>query len=264
MFKKYVSYFLSVMCFFNYFGQGSEKIVTDRPSQTEVPTLVSGDYLQLEVGFQREYSNGDMYFQYPSILWKYSFCKSFELRFLTEYLGFKKIDLNQVVGNEEGFSPLTFGFITQILKQNGLIPNLSITSHFTLPYIGNDFFRPNKVVPRFRIVANHALNERFDIFYNFGMQWGDEFKVPVYMYTFLIAYSLTNKLSMFTELYGYFKQNTKPDNRFDTGFSYLLDDNHQLDLSVGVGISSNYPSNYISIGYSFRFKTKKSRNEEFK
>lgn len=263
MFKKYVYFILYVFCFSDFFGQTEEFIVTDRPSQTEVPKLVSKDYLQIEIGFQKELNNGGVYLQYPSILWKYSLFENFELRFITEYLGFKKIDIDKDEISLDGFSPLTIGFKTQILKQKGIIPNLSITSHFTLPYVGYDFFRPNHIVPRFRVVSSHDLNEKVSLLYNFGMQWEDGFNVPIYMYTFLIAYSLNSKISMFLESYGYIKKDVKLDNRFDAGFSYLLGDFHQLDFSGGLGFSYNSLANYISIGYSFRVKTKKDKDEGF-
>ena len=45
---------LSFICF------GQDKIETDRPDQSVTPSLVPKDYLQVEIGFNRENSkNGD-------------------------------------------------------------------------------------------------------------------------------------------------------------------------------------------------------------
>jgi Putative MetA-pathway of phenol degradation len=56
-------------------------------------------------------------------------------------------------------------------------------------------------------------------------------------------------------LYGFVPELESPDHRLDGGFCFLLNPNHQLDISSGFGFSKTSPKYFIGLGYSFRFKT---------
>ncbi|MBW1687343.1 MAG: transporter [Deltaproteobacteria bacterium] len=45
----------------------------------------------------------------------------------------------------------------------------------------------------------------------------------------------------------------------DSGVTYLLSDDVQLDLSAGVGLNRAAPDFFISVGFAWRFSTRWSR-----
>jgi hypothetical protein len=72
-------------------AQEKPELVTDRPDQTEAPSLVPTGGLQVETGFVYE-KDGEQNitktnFTYNTTLIKYGVNDHFELRFITEYLG---------------------------------------------------------------------------------------------------------------------------------------------------------------------------------
>jgi outer membrane putative beta-barrel porin/alpha-amylase len=60
-------------------------------------------------------------------------------------------------------------------------------------------------------------------------------------------------LSCFVELYGYLPEFGSPDHRFDAGFTFLITNMFQLDLSGGLGLSEISPDYFISTGFSVKF-----------
>lgn len=257
MFKICLVIFLPFACISSFYGQDIGGIVTDRPGQSESPIVIPKVFFQIEAGVLREVKGKNKCIQAPTILLKYGLSKRFELRFISEYLSFYEVFENGKNYSVEGFSPLSLGVKVNILKQQGLVPNLAITSHLTLPYIGNAFFRPNYILPRTRVIASHVVNDKITLLYNIGLQWVDGDFIPLKQYTFLISYSLVKRIAVFLESYGFYKKDVAFNNSIDTGFSYLVGMNHQLDFSSGIGFLGDLPSNYFSIGYSVRFKTKK-------
>src|SRR5690349_799760 len=71
-------------------------IATDRPDQTESPYLVPVGYFQIETGFMAEAGHHEGQPQknvtYHSSLLKYGLSTNFELRLITEYLGYQLRD----------------------------------------------------------------------------------------------------------------------------------------------------------------------------
>ena len=79
---------------------------------------------------------------------------------------------------------------------------------------------------------------------------GDVYKRQVY--TIAYGYSISDKVGTFLEIYGDLPENSHFNHFWDAGFTYLIDNNFQLDISGGTGISQNIQDIYISAGISFR------------
>jgi hypothetical protein len=70
-----------------------------------------------------------------------------------------------------------------------------------------------------------------------------------------LGIGLTESLGAFVEFFGdipTYSHGPGPANLFDGGFTYLLNDNIQLDASAGVGLSQAAEDWFASIGLSFR------------
>jgi hypothetical protein len=241
-----------------------EKIITDRPDQTEAPQLTPIGFFQVEIGaqtefdFQKQTGINTQSSLYNTTLWKYGITKNFELRLITEYACDKVMftstnDFKDTTTKISGFSPISIGSKIFLQKEKGIIPNISLITHLELPYFGSENYKPSSVIPRFRFLFAHTLNDRFTFSYNLGAEWEDKTSVATGIYTASLGMSLCKKLSMFIESYGFIRENSTPDHRVDGGFTYLIGSNVQLDCSGGLGLSEISPDYFISGGISFRF-----------
>lgn len=231
-------------------AQDLPSIQTDRPDQTECPFITPKNYFQFENGFSYEINNqNSKLIVAPTILTRFGINKYFELRLITEYVITKENS-----STYPGINPILIGFKTRLLEEKGLIPTTSLIAHIGIPKAASSEYRANYYYPEFRFTMQHTISERQSLSYNLGAEWNGENTKPTFIYTLTTGYSLTEKIGAYIEFYGFVPQIGKADHRFDLGFAYLFNPNHQLDVSGGFGLSAISPEYYFALGYSFRFK----------
>ena len=98
----------------------------------------------------------------------------------------------------------------------------------------------------------HTLSDKISFSYNFGSEWDVFTAEPTFIYNSALGYSMTDKLGAFIEFFGFLPQKNTANHSADAGFTYLISDNFIVDLSSGLGITSNAPNHFISMGFSFR------------
>jgi hypothetical protein len=248
------SFFFVISINIEVFGQNLPSIQLDRPDQTECPFIVPKGYIQAENGLTYEKNNKlSTSIAHPSTLWKYGFSDNFEFRLITEVISEK--ELSQV---NTGLSPITVGFKVKMMEENGILPITSFIGHLAVPNWASKSFEANYFAPSFRFTMQHTLSKRMSLAYNLGAEWDGETPETSFIYTLTTGYSLTEKLGGYLELYGFAPQNQETDHRFDGGLTYLINNNVIFDISGGFGLSPNSPLHFISLGFSYRFKIKKS------
>ena len=234
--------------------QNLTPIATDRPDQTECPFIVPKGFLQAENGLVYEKINPlSSVVAHPSILWKYGISDKFEFRLITEIISEK-------AGNQPkkmGLTPITVGFKTNIAKEKGLLPLVSFIGHLNIPNWASTEFQTNYFAPSFRFTMQHTLSEKFTLAYNLGAEWDGETPQTTFIYTLTSGYSISEKLGVYLEFYGFAPQQQAPDHRFDGGFTFLINSNMMIDVSSGFGLTKNAPLHYLSVGFSYRLKIKK-------
>lgn len=247
------------------------RIITDRPSQNESPSLVPKGWVQIETGMQDDFDNDKINnirtqnILYNTTLWKYGLSNNFELRLITEYGGnkiFVRYDNDSsTVMNNSGIKPINVGSKIAIQKENGLIPEISLLAHLTLPYFGDNYYKTQHIIPRFRFLFCHTLTKKLSFSYNIGAEWEEGTSMATGLYTACLDISVTEKLAAFIESYGYAKEKYVPDNRVDCGLTYQLSSNFQLDCAGGMGLSKASPDYFICGGLSLRFHVLKKAAE---
>ena len=231
-------------------AQGLPAIQLDRPDQTECPFITPVNYIQAESGFNIENISANwQVLTTPTVLWKYGINKKFELRFITELI----TDKNNS-DKFTGLAPITFGFKTALFEEKGVIPKTSFIGHITTATMGSEKLQTKYIAPSFRFTMQHTISDKMVLAYNLGAEWNGIDAAQTYIYTLTTGFSLTGKLGMYTELYGFKTAYTKADHRFDGGFTYLINNDFIADISGGFRLTDNGPKNYISLGLSYRFK----------
>jgi hypothetical protein len=229
-------------------AQEMPSIATDRPDQTECPYIVPAGHFQLEAGFNYEsVDQKEKKWILPTTLWKYGINDHFELRLITE------VNKNQTDGKStSGFLPAEIGFKVKLMEEKGILPLTSFISHLSVPNLSSKQFSTTYFAPNFRFTMLHSLSDRLTLSYNLGAEWDGENPEAIFIYTLAPAYSFTNKIGGYIELYGFAPQNQRADHRADGGITYLLKHNIQLDFSGGFRITNNAPEYYGALGFSIR------------
>jgi hypothetical protein len=187
----------------------------------------------------------------PTILWKYGINDKVEFRLITERTAIKT-----TTGNNRGLNPITLGFKTTLLEENGIVPKTAIIGHLTTSKLGSESLRTTYVAPSFRFLLQHSLSDNWSLSYNLGAEWDGETGEHTFLYTLSTAFALTNRTGCFIEVYGFKPADSLADHRFDTGVTFLINNNLQADISAGVGLTENAPDYFLSLGLSYRFRAK--------
>jgi Putative MetA-pathway of phenol degradation len=231
-------------------SQNFPSIQTDRPDQTECPFIVPTNYLQMENGFSyQKTDDNNSEIIAPTVLLKYGINDHFELRMISEFV-LNKQNSDQI----SGINPMLFGFKSRLFEEKGIVPLTSFIGHLSVPKLSTEVNKTTYYAPEFRFTMQHTISEKQSLSYNLGSEWNGETAEPTFIYTLTTGYSFSEKVSGYIELYGFIPQFEKPDHRFDFGLNYLLNPNHQLDISGGFGLSKISPNYFVSLGYSFRVK----------
>ena len=229
-------------------AQINEPIQADRPDQTETPAIVPRGMFQVETGFtfqkNDEISKTNTL---PTVLWKYGVNENFELRLITEFIS-EKIGKN----TQDGLVPIYIGFKVKLDEEKGIVPKTSFIAHIGLPNAASAKYKTNFYAPEFRFVMQHTLSNKFSLSYNLGAEWDGFSAEPTFIYTLTSGYSVSKKIGLYIETFGFAPQKNKANHNFDGGITYLINNNFMLDLSSGFGITKNAPKNYFAFGFSFR------------
>ena len=237
-----------VLGIYNSSAQTIDSIEADRPDQTETPSLVPVKMFQIETGFTYQKEDSELKtFLLPTVLWKYGANENFELRMITE---FNYVPFN--TENQFGFSSVLIGLKAKLAEEKGILPKTSIIAHISLPNAAATRYKTDFFAPQFRFTMQHTLSDVFSLSYNLGAEWNGFSAEPQFIYTLASGYSITEKLGSYMELFGFLPQKNKANHNFDTGLTYLINNNFMLDVSSGIGLTDNAPKYYISAGFSFR------------
>lgn len=240
------------------YGQETEvpSMVTDRPDATESPVTVPKGYLQLETGSFYESFEDDNFktesIGYNTSLFRYGILDNLELR-----VGLNYEETRFGVNNEEtlaianGLTPLLLGFKVAIADEKGWIPQIGVLGHLFLPITASEDFKPETTGADFRFSFAHTLSEKSSIGYNLGGQWGNDSPEIAYIYTLSYGYSVSNSVGLYAEVYGDLPENSNANHLWNTGITYAIKPNIQLDATVGTSFTEGQDL-LVSAGVSIR------------
>jgi hypothetical protein len=242
----------TLLLFFAIGTLSAQKIITDRPDQTESSSTIPIKSLQIEAGALFQRSSGIQANAYPSVLWRYGVTENFELRLLTQF------ETNKILNSSlksNGISDLQIGTKIQIFKREKVNTEIAFLSHLIIPTAKKELTN-NTVGVINKLSISHAISEKIGLGYNVGYDYFGAGRGNL-TYSVALGFSLSNKVGFYIEPYGEFTEFKDHLASFDTGFTYLLKDNLQLDISYGTGL--NYNMNYFSTGFSWNINTGKNK-----
>lgn len=244
--------------FFPVFAQDDEisGMITDRPDQTESASIVPLGLLQIETGFIFQGDEAGMVTTNEvglfTTLLRYGINTNFELRLGSAYL-----DVNDKpeTGEEQtvsGLAPVFAGIKLKMLEENGAVPKMAFLVTVEIPGTGRKEFTPEHPATDLRFAMDYTFSNRIGLGMNLGGRWNGTDPAPAGVYSLVLGFGLLENLSMFVESYGFLPSDKMPDHRLDTGFTFALKNNLQLDASGGIGLSEVSPDYFVNAGISWR------------
>jgi hypothetical protein len=224
----------------------SQTISTDAPSVSAGATTVGGGIFQVESRLQYGQIEGTQILQLPSNLFRLGIGDKFELRMTNGITRREKlIDLDR----------MSLGFKAQLLNKPEGNTQIAFLFNAVLPDFKSNFYSGGGT-----FAVNHVIGDKSNIGYNVGYNYtsigpaGSTIEYHSIFGSLIYSYALTDKLSLFSELYGgYINLTTMgietTSISFDCGFLYLVTDKFKIDYSYGLGLSDEH--SFHAIGFNF-------------
>jgi outer membrane putative beta-barrel porin/alpha-amylase len=226
--------------------QRDSPIETDRPDVTNSAIVVPVGSLQNENGVDTSRDHGADILSGTNSRWRLGIAPCLEVL----------VDLPNYVTSYRGAGPSGFGDVApavkwQISPRPGKF-DLSITAGAALPTGPNGIAGPG-VQPYLQIPWSIALSDGWALNgmeTNFFTSASDN-KFS-YQSTLVIEKEFGERSFLFVEYVGDFPSVGRNSQLINSGGGYRIDDHHQIDFHVGVGLDRNAPNYIFGVGYSFR------------
>lgn len=252
------------------------QIETDRPNFTSSPNVLPKGALQIETGFVLEKNKESIdrigphqHYSYKDIdnytlnttLFRFGLLENLELRLNMSYVRsvFTEVTENPIDiiyqssdSIQQGLSTSFIGFKTNLYKSDKV--SIGFLGHLYIPELASGDFANiagHRIAPEFLIPLTYDITDRLGIAVQYGLGWDGVTPNPTTSYTLSLGYSITDKLSAYVEPYGFHNPYGETTHLVNGGFTYLINDDFQVDLTGGFGLNEAAPDNFINCGASF-------------
>ena len=237
----------------------SEPLVTDRPDFTEASSTVGQGVAQIELGYT--YAHDDdgttttKTHVYPETLLRYGMLRNWlELR-----VGWTYLNQSEGAIDTSGGSDLYLGFKLGLTPQDGPCPEMALIPQMFVP-TGDRDVTADEVLPGLNWIYGWEINDFFSTAgstqFNRVTDDATAEAFTMWAQSWTVAYSLTDRLGGYTEYFGLYPHSAdtaRPENYFNGGFTYLINNDVQWDIRGGVGLDDNADDYFAGSGLSIRF-----------
>ncbi len=229
--KLLLTFIFFSICFTSLYSQ----LTSERPDQTESSLVLSKGHVQIETGISIEDSESNI-----NTLFRFGIIDGIEMRLNSNYL------INDDISNlkKSSFSDFEIGAKFKILDEDNNRIKIGFLTHLSVP-TAPEIFSYNEYGLLSRLLVSHDIKNDSQIGYNIGYNKYNNYDGQ-FIYTLVYGKSL-GSFGVFFEIFGEESSNNSNLN-FDSGITYLVDNDKQLDLSIGRGLNSDMF--YISAGFS--------------
>ncbi len=233
------------------FAQYSETIATGRPGQAIGTRTLGASVFQIQSGFTYtivDFDDMQLTTLAQSNVFRLGIWERFDIN------GVLIWQTDEFSGTTEntsmrGISNSQLGVRYSVTTNKGWRPSIGIQGRVILKLQG-EAYRRQSIGTNFVLATGNKLTKSLSLTTNWGVTHSGNNDGPAYFYVINVSAGVTEKIGVFVELYGGL-------NDFqtfsDTGISYLLNDNLQLDFSVGWQGEDGISNWFVDAGASWRF-----------
>lgn len=226
----------------------AQTINTDRPTKSFSSTVIPKTSLQVETGASVTFTpfEGKSYSRIlaPSSLIRYGVSNYFEFRLQTHFESFSSASS---LTRTSGIGDLQVGTKIRLLDKPEENTKVAWITDVTIP-TGSRGITPNLYKAINSLAISHVLADNINLFYNAGFNFYPTKNGDI-TYAIGLGVNVTDKVSFFLEPYGEYIRLQTYQASFNTGITYLVKENLQLDFSYGSGM--NHKMNFLSLGFSW-------------
>lgn len=242
---------------------------TDRPDKTESPYTVDAGHFQLESDlvsyvYDKDDANGnDVRTRSLGIVpinFKGGLTESTDLQIVIENYVYEKTSDkgSETVDTVEGFGDITIRLKQNIWGNDGGASALAVMPFVKLPTntnnTGNDHVEGGVIVP-LALSVGHGLGLGLMAEVDWMKDADENGYHAVYIASATIGYDISDRIGHYVELFAEESMEDGTDTviTFDTGLTYALTDDVQLDAGVNIGLTSAAEDLNPFLGVSMRF-----------
>ena len=244
MIKEILTFFTIVIFNQVSLAQFNETIRTGRPGQGTGSNAVGKNVLQMQTGFDlnksKDYQSNNL---------------NTNIRFGI----FKRIEVNSawayqkekiLLEKRTGLALSSFGLRLHLIDPINKKPSVGVQLTTKLPYKTGDY-TANEFGLKALLSVTKRISNKSSLLFNLVYLQPNNNQSKYWSYVVNYGFNISNKWGVFIENYTNFTR-VNFDNYWDTGFSYLVNSNLQLDLFGGTSLNKKYSDLFVSIGFSGR------------
>jgi hypothetical protein len=220
-----------------------DPISTDRPAIAASSTVVPKASFQMENGFLISNTHS---FDGPETSMRFGLTNNTELRFSAPDYYFNG-------SSGSGFGDVTVGVKQQLGPAGGF--DVSLIAFVSIP-TGAHAVSSHGYDPGLQLPWSRKLSDNWSAGGQFALYWPTQVdgRNLTGESMFLVDRQLTKPMDAFIEYAGDFSQRGGPRHLLHIGAAYKATPRQQIDVHVGIGLSSATIDHFVGIGYSFRFQ----------
>jgi hypothetical protein len=220
-----------------------DPISTDRPAIAASSTVVPKGSFQMENGFLISNTHS---FDGPETSMRFGLSGNTELRLSAPDYYFN-------TGSGSGFGDVTVGMKQQLGPASGF--DVSLIAFLSVP-TGAHAVSSHGYDPGLQLPWSRKLSDNWSAGGQFALYWPtqqpDDRHNLTGESTFLLDRQLTKPMDAFIEYAGDFAERGGPRHLLHFGAAYKATPRQQIDVHIGIGLSSAAIDHFIGIGYSFQ------------
>jgi len=236
------------------FSQYNPTIRTARPGQAVGPFTTGKNIFQIQTGITSDWfdnttsdvsGNGLGYF----LSLRYGLEESFEIR---SAFGVRRdiTSTNTTESTIGGINVWNVGIRYNIVNGKGKQASYGIQTDVRFNFVDEDY-NIDDLAPRIMLIHGQKLGANLGLTTNWGISWNGFNSTPRGFYVINMSFPISDKLGGFVETYGGVIRDDFTI-FFDTGLAYLVNNDFQLDISMGYGSNDNVRVTFIDAGISWR------------
>jgi hypothetical protein len=228
-----------------------EPLVSDRPDFTESTVTMKPGEVQLEGGHTFERITSSKVNTTGELLLRIGIASRTELRI--EPGSYTKITspFGDASGREDGALGVKMRLHTTPDEQRSIVPEVALLFASSLP-TGTTRFRERRLQPEAKLAMAWSLTDRIDLATNVNVSRPRDENGR---YTELAAsasfgFDLMPRIGAYAEVYGFAPQldGVRRTHYANTGFTFSVTPNVQLDLRGGLGLNGDAPDYFVGAG----------------